>query len=285
MNIEKRGSVLKSADAGFAMTPRTLLAVSHYHQPPNIHPKGQVMRPGLHRVELVTAGRGWVDHESDWVEVTAGSLIWQGPGERTIGRSDFADPYRCLAVTYRMPPNTPRPVRRFSQWLDIEAVHAFTGEVVRRFVDDAFSRETLCEYLYSTFLYRAELSSLRTHHQPLPEPLQRALRMIEIEYGARITLAALANHAGWSAAHLNETCRLHLKQTLHQVLIARRLRAAREQLVGTDKPIKAIAHDCGFSHAAAFGGVFRTTFAMTPGDYRRKFQTGVIASWPAKEAR
>lgn len=254
------------------VAPR-LLGASHYYQAPNIHPVRQMIPEGRVRIELVTAGRGWVEHQGKWVEVTAGTLLWQAPGDSTIGRSDFADPYRCLAAHFEVTARSPRPAPRITEWQDLEAVHAFTAEVVRRFVHDAFARDVLSEYVWATLRYRAELSALRTQTAPLPEPLRRALQLIEESYQSKITLEALARHAGWSAPHLNETCRVHLKKTLHQILIARRLRAAREQLVGTDKPIKAIALDCGFAHAAALCEAFRSAFEMTPGEYRVQFQT------------
>ena len=53
-------------------------------------------------MELVTTGRGWVRDGGDWREVTAGHLLWNDSGDETIARSDFADPYRCLAVRLRV---------------------------------------------------------------------------------------------------------------------------------------------------------------------------------------
>ena len=252
---------------------RILKAVSHYHQPLRIHPGSALMTGGLQRAELVTAGRGWLEHEGEWVEVTAGHLLWQGPGERTIGRSDFDDPYRCLAVSFQMDEDAPRPVERISTWPDLEAVHAFTAEAVQQFVNDAMPRAVLCEYLYHALVYRAEQSRIHIRTQPIPEPLRRALAEIDAHFGQTLTLPRLAVVAGWSVPHLGETCRLYLHKTPHQLLMARRLRAVREQLVGTDKPIKAIAVECGFSHAAALCQAFRTEFRMTPGKYREEFQT------------
>jgi AraC-like DNA-binding protein len=49
----------------------------------------------------------------------------------------------------------------------------------------------------------------------------------------------------------------------------RRLAAALQRLRGTNEKVVTICHECGFSDVANFNRTFRTTFGMTPSEYRK----------------
>jgi len=65
-------------------------------------------------------------------------------------------------------------------------------------------------------------------------------------------------------------------QTLHQYIIAYRLKAARRQLELTSKSVAEIAEATGFTDASYFTKTFRSTFGMTPKEYRNKFKDEFI---------
>ena len=65
-------------------------------------------------------------------------------------------------------------------------------------------------------------------------------------------------------------------QTLRQYIIAYRLKAAKRLLELTAKSINEIAEETGFTDASYFTKTFRTTFGMTPKDYRNKFKEDFI---------
>ncbi|MBA3684155.1 MAG: hypothetical protein H0W72_02825, partial [Planctomycetes bacterium] len=67
---------------------RSLLHVSDYRQAAGRHPTPIRALAGQERIELVTDGRGWVQHEGAWHAVAAGDLLWECAGDWTIGRSD-----------------------------------------------------------------------------------------------------------------------------------------------------------------------------------------------------
>lgn len=56
----------------------------------------------------------------------------------------------------------------------------------------------------------------------------------------------------------------------YQVLLHFRLERAAQALSDTDRPIKEIAWNNGFTHVEAFNRAFRAHFHQTPGDYRRR---------------
>lgn len=251
--------------------PHSIFLIAHYHQPPGVHPTANTLPAGRECVELVTGGEGALWHDERWVAVGAGDLLWHMPGEQTIGRSRFDDPYRCLAVRLTVPPGgTGRRVPRLSRWDDLDDVRAFTRTAVRYFVDERFDRDALLAYVFGRLLFQARL-----HHHLAPAPdtpiqLRRALRAIDSGYGQQLLLTDLAALAGCSVPHLHALFRRHFGTSPHQFLIQRRLRAARERLVATDQPVKRIAADCGFADAPGFCRLFRRVVGCSPGEHRRR---------------
>lgn len=255
--------------------PRELRRASHYHQAHGIHPGAYTIPPDHELVEVVTGGHGWVEHEGQWFEVGPGALVWHMPGDRTIARSDFADPYRCLAVLFSGPLPPGRRVPRFSNWPELDELRAFTREVVRTVVDESFDRQAILAYTFGRLYYQARRSHHRAWSPDLPPNLRKVLKSLYVNFALPLTLADLAEQAGWSVPHLHAVFKQHLGSSPHQYLARRRLQAAREYLVATDRPIKRIAADCGYNRDAAFCRQFRQATGLTPAAYRRRHQPAV----------
>ena len=64
--------------------------------------------------------------------------------------------------------------------------------------------------------------------------------------------------------------------TLHQYVIAYRIKYALSLLRYTDKPIADIADETGFTDASYFTKSFKAQFGMTPKEYRNKFPKDII---------
>ncbi|WP_309023513.1 AraC family transcriptional regulator [Pelagicoccus sp. SDUM812002] len=251
--------------------PDTLDVVVHYHQAPGAQPKPFVLAAGVELVELVTGGRGWVRSGADWVEVLPGSLLWHVEGDETIGRSDLNSPYSCLAVRMRSKLRNERRVPRVSFWHNLGAVAALTEESIRLFVDESFDNAVLLDHLYSKLRLEAVLHHHRRERAGVPEPLRIVRSIIETRYGEGLTVSELAREAGWSVAHLHDQFRTVYGSSPRQVLLDRRLNAAREYLVGTGDSIKQIAAATGFTHSSAFCAAFRKRFEVTPKAYRDNY--------------
>lgn len=250
--------------------PQRLTGATHYHQAAGSHPSPRLVPAGFELVELVTEGRGWVQSDGRWHEVVAGQLIWHVAGDETIGRSDFERPYRCLAATFSVADTTQRRCPHLSLWPELDEVRAFTREVVQCFVDDMFEQHLLMLYVYSRLLYQVR----RHHHgrlaENVPLGLLKVLDEIDRHYSEDLTLETLAEVAGWSIPHLHQMFRDHLEVSPHHYLIQRRMRAAKEQLTATDRPIKQIAAACGYGYSASFCRQFRQETGLTPGEYRQR---------------
>lgn len=249
--------------------------VNHYHQKPNRHPVNMVLPDYRERVELMTGGRGWILHEGAWREVLPGDLIWNAPGDSTIGRSDFENPYRCLAVTLYAKKRKGSGTPRLSRWPDLAAVEAFTREMSKLFLDEDFERETLFEAVVSQLLLRVRMHARGEGREELPAPLRTVLQRLETDFAGPCRVEDLASLAGWSVAHLHEVFRRHLGVTPHQMVMRLRLRAVRERLASTTEPVKQIAAECGFADSAALANFFKAGTGVTPGAYRARCRRGL----------
>jgi AraC-like DNA-binding protein len=235
-----------------------------------MHPTPVRFEKGNQCIELVTGGRGWVEVKSEWKELSPGDLLWHLPGDFTIGRSDFTNPYSCLAVRFRDGDAPERRVPRLTRWEELDEVMLFTHQVVRLHADDAFDSQVLLRYILSRLHFQAELYLRTQRERGLPVELRQVLDLVNQRYSESLPLAELAHGAGWSVPHLHDRFKEHLGLSPHQALIRRRIQVARELLASTNDPIKSVAGKCGFPTASAFCVQFKKTTLLSPKQYRER---------------
>jgi AraC family transcriptional regulator len=102
-----------------------------------------------------------------------------------------------------------------------------------------------------------------------PYALKRVLDRIEHSFQSEISLASLAEEAGYSRGHFLKMFRTSMGMTPHRYLLKRRTDHARALLKRPEISIIDVAADCGFSSQAHLTQVFRKHVGVTPGDYRR----------------
>ena len=95
-----------------------------------------------------------------------------------------------------------------------------------------------------------------------------ALRRIEREPQAPLTLAALARDSGLSPFHFLRTFRQVAGLTPHQYLLRTRLHRAALRLRHSPAAITEVAYDCGFNDLSTFNRRFRRLMGVTPGAWR-----------------
>ena len=127
-------------------------------------------------IELLTGGGGSIEIDGQWQSLACGHLLWHYPGDMTVTRSVFNDPYRCLSVLFELPERgTALP--RLTQWPDPNAVRSFTRESVRRYHDEGFDRTSLALWILGELNYRVQQWEGHGGGQ-YPAGLERALTFI-----------------------------------------------------------------------------------------------------------
>jgi len=102
-----------------------------------------------------------------------------------------------------------------------------------------------------------------------PHVLRRVLERIEHSFQSEISLASLAQEAGYSRGHFLKMFRASMGMTPHRYVLQRRVDHARSLLKRREISIIDIAAHCGFSSQAHLTHIFRQQLGVTPGDYRR----------------
>jgi AraC family transcriptional regulator len=102
-----------------------------------------------------------------------------------------------------------------------------------------------------------------------PHVLKRVLERIEDGFHSEISLASLAEEAGYSRGHFLKMFRTSMAMTPHRYVLQRRVEHAQSLLKRHDMTIIDVAADCGFSSQAHLTHVFRQQLGVTPGAYRR----------------
>jgi AraC family transcriptional regulator len=106
---------------------------------------------------------------------------------------------------------------------------------------------------------------------PTPRDERRvaaALRRIESQQGARLSLETLAAEAAVSPCHFLRIFEQVAGVTPGQYMLSTRLRHAAVELRRSNDAIAAIALDCGFDDLSTFNRQFRRATGMPPGAYR-----------------
>lgn len=121
-----------------------------------------------------------------------------------------------------------------------------------------------------------QLSAGKTLEQPrrtvrmYEEKLKLALAYIQDHYAEPITIGQLAELCGFSQVHFMNIFKAAIGSTCIEYLVKYRLAKAALALQETDHAVTQIALDVGFQNTSYFNRAFKSQYAMTPSDYRRK---------------
>lgn len=99
---------------------------------------------------------------------------------------------------------------------------------------------------------------------------RRVVDYIEANFADDITLAQLATVAGLSRNHFGDAFRESIGMPPHHYLIERRIKRAKELLLGSRKPIAEIALEAGFATHSHFTFNFHKVVGTTPSRFRRE---------------
>lgn len=108
------------------------------------------------------------------------------------------------------------------------------------------------------------------HRKEYLRRIHRAQDFIERHLSEPLKLEAIARAAHFSAYHFHRVWTAVVGETLYQFILRLRLEKAAGQLQqNPDKPITAIALDCGFSCSATFARAFRSAFGISASEWRK----------------
>jgi len=103
-------------------------------------------------------------------------------------------------------------------------------------------------------------------------PIARVRDHVMAHIGEKHTLRSLAEQAGMSARNLFRHFVQETGMSPHEFVERARIDAARMVLEGSNRPLKAVAYDCGFGTADRMRIVFSERLGITPAHYRASFR-------------
>ncbi len=104
--------------------------------------------------------------------------------------------------------------------------------------------------------------------------LQTVIEHVHGHLDQPLRVADLARLAGLTAFRLDQRLRALFGLSAGQYLTRARIETALGLLRATDRPIAAIALDCGYADQAAFTRQFRKSVGLTPSQYQRHHRAG-----------
>ena len=100
------------------------------------------------------------------------------------------------------------------------------------------------------------------------EVIKKVIDFIERKLEKEISLDNISINIGYSKFHLNRMFTEYTGTTIYKYLQNRRLTAAAEKLVKTDKPIIEIAYEAGYDSPQSFSYAFKQVYLYPPKIYR-----------------
>lgn len=101
--------------------------------------------------------------------------------------------------------------------------------------------------------------------------LREAFDFIEANYHRPITVAQVAQVAGYSPTYLTNLVRKQTGQSLYRWIVSRRMAQACSLLLGTTQTVEQIAEAVGYQHAVHFFRQFRQLYGITPQAWRSMY--------------
>ena len=220
--------------------------------------------------ELITTGA--VFDRPGGTICTTGWIFVHQQGEKTVWLSPPGRHYECITALFTCPPS-PRPSvwPRSFLWTSYREFKSFCHEMLYAFHQTDIDRDILGDLILSQLRFSLEQFQASSTDKGIPRRIRRVMSFMDEHYADDLSINDLADVVNLSASHLHARFKEFVDMTPHQYLISRRMRAARHQLVTTADPIKAIAHQVGYSNTENFCRAFKHHFQSTAAAYRKKY--------------
>ena len=135
----------------------------------------------------------------------------------------------------------------------------------------AFSRSPRNPFEVQSGFYRL-LNLLYTHENAYSSLTASVMSYLNEHYPEHITAQSLAERFHYSAEYINKRMKAELGVTAHACLAGIRLRRAARLLTYSDRPVQAIARECGYSDPSLFYKAFLKAYGLSPSRYRQEHQ-------------
>lgn len=101
------------------------------------------------------------------------------------------------------------------------------------------------------------------------DKIKMILKKIETDYAENLTIADMAELAGYSQSHFMKFFKKNMRVSFIEYLNEYRLTMAARLLLVSSEDILTIAIETGFSNISYFNRLFKKKYGMTPGIYRK----------------
>jgi AraC-like DNA-binding protein len=243
-----------------------IVYVFYYKAPYGVNPQPRIIPEGKQDIELIISGRGFFEYENRILEAVPGTILWHGPGEKTIYMNDLENPYECLVLSFDS--GKKPPVNTISQWKDKYSLRVFIDNVLTEYHSESFDAEKLSYYIYGELYWHAKTSDFDVPSSKRIDEIQQIKNWIEENYHKDIKMEQLASIADISIPHLHTVFKDLVHQTPYQYIQARRLLEAKKLLATTRLSIKEICAKTGFRDIGNFCRFFKKTTGLTAQQYR-----------------
>ena len=167
-----------------------------------------------------------------------------------------------------MPETPDAPVRRAADCHDLDRVGHDGAALLQSLMDGSATRpETRPETVWIP--PRGITVRRSTQVEATDDPiLQKAFAILRQGRSRAMGPSQVADALGISRTELDHLAHRELGHSLAAEIVRQRLAQAKVLLAETDLPLRAVAMETGFCHAAHLANAFRDAFGVTPGKFR-----------------
>ena len=222
-------------------------------------------------IEYILSGEGVTYINNTPFKISAGNLIFITPTD--FQSIEVKTPLEIINLNFT------------SDWIDKSIVHFCESATVLKNIKDNNVLSALNEFdnnlPHKDLCIRGYLNALLVEilRQNIPylsdsqnEISHRIAHYIKIHHSEKITLESIATAFGYSPNYISTVFSKSYNITLKQFIINTRLEHSLKMLLSTNVSVTSICFECGFTSFSNFLRTFKTTYNMTPSDYRSKFK-------------
>ena len=181
---------------------------------------------------------------------------------KSLGTASELDFMPERLITYELPAEFSSPLSR-----KVPSI----ADMLDRCSEEFFVQNPLYRETSSALLKFCLIEMARNRQADERDRIVPVLDFIHANYpDASLTNESIAERFNYHPYYLSQMIKQHTGQSLHQYLIAYRIKMAKKKLITTDDAISSIAWKSGFHSPAYFIKMFKEQTGMTPGAYRKE---------------